>query len=167
VAWSDGFHAQTEPTAVVSHGSQHQKLVRPPIIWRGLADGGHHRQPHAAGQHRERRSGWLQWAQVEELAAQMRAATGGSIALASVEQGYTGDAAAAAADGWRIWLEVIILPGAREELVLLPRRWMVERSFAWLSRFRRLDRDYERLLETVAGLRLVAFDTLMLVTVQA
>ena len=46
--------------------------------------------------------------------------------------------------------------------VLLPRRWVVERSFAWLTRFRRLAKDYERLEETVKGLHLVAFATLML-----
>ncbi|MFT8243722.1 transposase, partial [Roseomonas sp. BN140053] len=46
--------------------------------------------------------------------------------------------------------------------VLLPRRWVVERSFAWATRFRRLVRDYERLPETLAGLHLVAFACLML-----
>lgn len=54
------------------------------------------------------------------------------------------------------------LPEARKGFVLLPRRWVVERSFAWLSRFRRLAKDYERLPETVAGLHLVAFSVLML-----
>ncbi|MBI2301957.1 MAG: transposase, partial [Armatimonadetes bacterium] len=47
--------------------------------------------------------------------------------------------------------------------VLLPRRWVVERSFAWLSRFRRLARDYERLPETLAALHFVGFSMLMLV----
>jgi len=42
------------------------------------------------------------------------------------------------------------------------RRWVVERSFAWLARFRRLAKDYERLPETVAGLHLVALSSLML-----
>jgi transposase len=46
--------------------------------------------------------------------------------------------------------------------VLLPRRWVVERSFAWATRFRRLVRDYERLPETVRGLHFVAFACLML-----
>jgi transposase len=46
--------------------------------------------------------------------------------------------------------------------VLLPRRWVVERSFAWAARFRRLARDYERLPETVAGLHFLAFAILML-----
>ena len=46
--------------------------------------------------------------------------------------------------------------------VLLPRRWVVERSFAWAARFRRLARDYERLPETLAGLHFLAFAILML-----
>ena len=51
---------------------------------------------------------------------------------------------------------------AKRGFVLLPRRWVVERSFAWATRFRRLVRDYERLPETLAGLHLVAFACLML-----
>jgi transposase len=100
--------------------------------------------------------------QVEELAAKVQEATGDSIELAYVDQGYTGEDAATAAEGWGIRLEVVKLPAARKGFVLLPRRWVVERSFAWLSRFRRLAKDYERLPETVAGLHLVAFATLML-----
>ncbi len=46
--------------------------------------------------------------------------------------------------------------------VPLPRRWVVERSFAWATRFRRLVRDHERLPQTLAGLRVVAFATLLL-----
>jgi transposase len=46
--------------------------------------------------------------------------------------------------------------------VLLPRRWVVERSFDWLNRFRRLARDDERLPETLAGLHFVVFTILML-----
>lgn len=101
-------------------------------------------------------------AQVEELAAKVQAATGNTIELAYVDQGYTGSDAEVAADGWGIRLEVVKLPEAKKGFVLLPRRWVVERSFAWLSRFRRLAKDYERLPETVAGLHLVALSTLML-----
>ncbi|MBB3258375.1 hypothetical protein F4827_003243 [Paraburkholderia bannensis] len=45
--------------------------------------------------------------------------------------------------------------------ILLPRRRVVERSFGWLNRFRRLARDYERLPETLAGLHFVVFAVLM------
>ena len=61
-----------------------------------------------------------------------------------------------------IHLEVIKLPEAKHGFVLLPRRWVVERSFAWKTRFRRLVRDYERLSTVLAGLHVVAFAVLML-----
>ena len=100
--------------------------------------------------------------QVEELAAAVQDATGDTIELAYVDQGYTGTEAELDAEGWGIRLVVVKLPEAREGFVLLPRRWVVERSFAWLTRFRRLAKDYERLPESVAGLHLVAFSVLML-----
>jgi transposase len=101
-------------------------------------------------------------AQVEELAAKVQDATGDTVEVAFVDQGYTGQETEEAAADWGIRLEVVKLPEARRGFVLLPRRWVVERSFAWLTRFRRLAKDYERLPETVAGLHLVAFATLML-----
>ena len=125
-------------------------------------------------------------AQVAELAALVQAVTGQTVELAWVDQGYTGDEPAAAAAAQGIQLEVVKLPedepaaaaaargiqlevvklpeadGPKRGFVLLPRRWVVERSFAWLARFRRLARDYERLPETVAGLTFLAFTCLML-----
>lgn len=99
-------------------------------------------------------------AQVAELAAQVQEAPGDSVAVAFVDQGYTGDEPAAAAQHG-IRLAVIKLPTAKRGFVLLPRRGVVERSFAWLARFRRLARDYERLADTLAGLHFVAFAILM------
>jgi transposase len=104
-------------------------------------------------------------AQVADLAAQVQAVTGETVELAYVDQGYTGDEPAEAAAAQGIQLEVIKLPeaeGPKKGFVLLPRRWVVERSFAWLARFRRLARDYERLPQTVAGLTFLAFTCLML-----
>lgn len=46
--------------------------------------------------------------------------------------------------------------------MLLPRRWVVERSFAWATRFRRLVKDYERCAQTLADLHLIAFACIML-----
>lgn len=57
---------------------------------------------------------------------------------------------------------MVKLPKAKRGFVLLPRRWVAERSFAWMARFRRLARDYKRLPETLAGLHLAAFTVLML-----
>lgn len=96
-------------------------------------------------------------AQVGELAKQIQEVTGDSVEIAFVDQGYTGDKAAAAAEEHGIRLEVVKLPTAKRGFVLLPRRWVVERSFGWMTRFRRLVRDYERLAETLAGLHFVAF----------
>lgn len=101
-------------------------------------------------------------AQVQELARQVQNATGPSVEVAYVDQGYTGDQAAQAAAVHGLQLEVVRLPQAKKGFVLLPRRWVVERSFAWTARFRRLARDYERLPETLAGLHYLAFAILML-----
>ncbi|MBX6313125.1 MAG: IS5 family transposase [Isosphaeraceae bacterium] len=101
-------------------------------------------------------------AQVEVLAEAVQEATGESVELAYVDQGYTGEEAAATAAGHGIRLEVVKLPEAKRGFALLPRRWVVERSFGWAARFRRLARDYERLGEMLAGLHYVAFSLLML-----
>jgi transposase len=100
--------------------------------------------------------------QVEELAQQVQEVTGQSVEVAFVDQGYTGEQPAQDAQAHGLQLEVIKLPEAKKGFVLLPRRWVVERSFAWATRFRRLARDYERLPETLAGLHYLAFATLML-----
>jgi len=101
-------------------------------------------------------------AQVAELARQVQAVTEQSVELAYVDQGYTGEAAAEAAESQGLQLEVVKLSEAKKGFVLLPRRWVVERSFGWAARFRRLARDYERLPETLAGLHYLAFAILML-----
>ena len=59
-------------------------------------------------------------------------------------------------------LEVVRHTEAKRGLVLLPRRWVVERSFAWAARFRRLARDHERLAATLAADHWLAFTLLML-----
>lgn len=101
-------------------------------------------------------------AQVGQLAQQVQRATGETVEVAFVDQGYTGDEAAQQAAEHGIRLEVVKLPTAKNGFILLPRRWVVERSFAWLARFRRLARDYERLPTTLAGLHFLAFAILLL-----
>lgn len=100
--------------------------------------------------------------QVAELAQAVQAITGQSVEVAFVDQGYTGDQPLEAAAEQGIRLEVIKLPQAKKGFVLLPRRWVVERDFAWMARFRRLARDYERLPQTLAGLHFLAFAILLL-----
>ena len=102
-------------------------------------------------------------AEVETLACAIQQASGESVELAYVvDQGYSGEESAAEAAKHGIRLEVVKHPEAGRGFVLLPRRWVVERDFAWASRFRRLVKDYERLPETVAGLHFVAFACLFL-----
>jgi transposase len=105
--------------------------------------------------------------QVAELAEAVQEATGESVELAYVDQGYTGAETAEAAQREGIQLEVVKHTEAKRGFILLPRRWVVERSFAWATRFRRLAKDYERLPETVAGLHFAAFAILMLTRMSA
>jgi transposase len=100
--------------------------------------------------------------QVAQLAEQVQAVTGAAVEVAFVDQGYTGDQPAEAAAAHGIQLAVVKLPQAKKGFVLLPRRWVVERSIAWAARFRRLARDYERLPATLAGFHFLAFVILLL-----
>lgn len=100
--------------------------------------------------------------QVEALAQQIQQVTGDTVELAYVDQGYTGPATAEAIQQHGIRLEVVKHPMAKRGFVLLPRPWVVERSFAWAARFRRLARDYERLNTTLKGFHYLCFACLML-----
>ena len=101
-------------------------------------------------------------AQVKQLAQEVQELTGKSVEVAYVDQGYTGETAHQAAQAHGMQLEVVKHTEAKRGFVLLPRRWVVERSFAWAARFRRLARDYERLAKTLAGFHYLAFACLML-----
>jgi transposase len=100
--------------------------------------------------------------QVGALAQAVQKATGESVQLAYVDQGYTGERASEAAQEHGIKLEVVKFRAAKRGFVLLPRRWVVERSFGWAARFRRLARDYERLAATLSSYHWLAFVLLML-----
>lgn len=92
----------------------------------------------------------------------MQQATGGSVEVVYADQGYTGEAAAEQARESSIELEIVKHHEAKRGFVLLPRRWVIERTFGWLGRSRRLARDYERLAETLAGWLWLAFLGLLL-----
>ena len=96
------------------------------------------------------------------MCEQVQQATGNTVKLAWADQGYTGEQAKSDAAENGIELQVVKLPEAKKGLVLLPRRWVVERSFGWLARFRRLSRDFERMPEVLAGLHFEVFAILML-----
>jgi len=100
--------------------------------------------------------------QVELITQEVAAVTGGSVTKVFADQGYTGHEVAADAASNGMELVVVGLNAARKGFVLLPRRWVIERTNAWAARFRRLARDHERLPEVLAGLHFAAFAILML-----
>jgi transposase len=100
--------------------------------------------------------------EVAKLSEEIQEATAEKVELAYVDQGYTGERASELAAEHGIRLEVVKHEEAKRGFVLLPRRWEVERDFAWASWFGRLVKDYERLPDTVAGLHFVAFPCLFL-----
>jgi transposase len=100
--------------------------------------------------------------QVAVWTAEVQEVTSESVELAYVDRGSTGEEPAAAAAAHGIRLQVVKRPEAKKGFVLLPRRWVVERSNGGMARFRRLARDDERLSETLEGLHYVAFSILML-----
>jgi transposase len=100
--------------------------------------------------------------EVEGLLRTVQAVTDNSVEVAFADQGYEGEKPAEAAATQGVELIVVKLPEAKKGFVLLPRRWVVERSLAWTTRFRRLVRDYERYATTLAGWHLIAFVCLML-----
>lgn len=92
----------------------------------------------------------------------MQRVTGESVDVTFADPCYTGQAAAEAAERHGLKLVVVKHTEAKCGFVLLPKRWVVERSFAWTARFRRLAKDYERLAETFKGLHFLAFACLLL-----
>jgi transposase len=79
-----------------------------------------------------------------------------------VDQGYIGENAVQAASQHGIELSVVKHPMAKRGFVLLPKRWVVERSFVWAARFRRFARDYERLDTSLKGFHYIAFACIMI-----
>jgi putative transposase len=76
--------------------------------------------------------------------------------------GYAGEKLEAALAGNGIWaLEIVRRSDKAEGFQLLPRRWVVERTFAWLGRNRRLAKDFERTIESATAWLLLASVQLM------
>ena len=97
-------------------------------------------------------------AQVKELCLEVQDITGVKVEVAFVDGGYTGqETARQAAEQGGVELIVVKRSDTAKGFVVLPKRWVVERSFAWLSRFRRLGRDLERLPQTLLGFHVLAF----------
>ena len=101
-------------------------------------------------------------AHVAPLLEKVQHVTGGNVELAYADQGYTGEDAARAADTEGIELVVVKRSPDQKGFMVLSKRWVVERSFGWMARCRRLLRDFERLGEVLTGLHMVAFVGVML-----
>lgn len=85
--------------------------------------------------------------QVYDLCREVQALTGGNIDVVIADQGYTGDQAQTDAALNDLELVIVKRPSGAQGFVMLPERWVIERTFAWTARFRRLARDLERLPE--------------------
>ena len=91
-----------------------------------------------------------------ECTRTLQESTGQSVELTFADQGYTGQDAAQQAKQHGIELQIVTLPEAKKGFVLLPRRWVVERSFAWATRLIVSFRS-------MSAFRSVVFSILMLV----
>jgi transposase len=98
---------------------------------------------------------------VSELAKRVQSEAGKTVEIAPVDQGHTGKTRPMKPKGMESSLKWSHLT-AKRGFALLPRRWVIERSFGLMSRFRRLARDCERLPELWLGLYYLAFIVLML-----
>ncbi len=78
------------------------------------------------------------------------------------DAGYRGGLACWLVRGVGFDLEVVEKPAGQRGFAVLPKRWVVERTFAWLGRYRRLSKDYEVLPESEEALIRLAMTALML-----
>jgi transposase len=78
------------------------------------------------------------------------------------DAGYQGSQLAAAVAKTGTWTLEIVKRNELHRFVVLPKRWIVERTLAWISRNRRLARDFERYARTVAAFIRLAMIRLML-----
>ncbi len=78
------------------------------------------------------------------------------------DSGYQGEKTAKAVAATGSWMLEIVKRTDKHRFVVLPKRWIVERTLAWISRNRRLARDFERYARTVAAFIRLAMIRLML-----
>jgi putative transposase len=79
-----------------------------------------------------------------------------------VDGAYRGELIEQARQRWRLWLRPVLRSDEQKGFVVLPRRWVVERTFSWLNPYRRLSKDYEVLPETSETLIYIAMTRIML-----
>ena len=76
--------------------------------------------------------------------------------------GYTGDLVEWLKQHFKLILVIVKRPFESKGFVLLPRRWVVERTFAWLNKYRRLSKDYEYLTDSSEAMIHIAMIGIML-----
>lgn len=79
-----------------------------------------------------------------------------------VDGGYAGRLVDWVAERFKFCLAVVLRPKETKQFVLLPRRWVVERTFGWLNHSRRLSKSYERLTRTDEAWIYIAMTRIML-----
>ena len=79
-----------------------------------------------------------------------------------VDGGYNGRLVEWVTEHFKFCLTVVLRPKETRKFVLLPRRWVVERTFEWLNHSRRLSKSYERLPRTDESLIYIAMTRIML-----
>lgn len=100
--------------------------------------------------------------QVYDLCREVQQVTGDHIDVVIADQGYTGEQPQIDASLNDVELVVVKRPTGATGFVLLPLRWVVERTFAWTARFRRLSRDLERLQSSLLGFHWLAVSVTLL-----
>jgi len=76
--------------------------------------------------------------------------------------GYQGPRVMQTAANTGRWIVEIVKRNELHKFVVIPKRWIVERTLAWISRNRRLARDFERYASTVAAFVRLAMIKIML-----
>lgn len=97
-----------------------------------------------------------------DLAVKVQQATGESVQVCFADGAYCGQVTADNLASCGLKLVVVKRTDGQVGFKVLPKRWIVERTLGWLSRFKRFARDYERLPEALAHLQLVAFVMLLM-----
>jgi putative transposase len=87
-----------------------------------------------------------------QLLTQMEPLTVTRLLKIWADKGYQGDWATSLYQKWRIHLDIVRRQAGQKGFVVLPRRWVVERTFAWFGKHRRLSKDYERCTTSSEGM---------------
>lgn len=94
--------------------------------------------------------------------AQLSQTTNDALRKLWADGGYAGDLVDWVKDNRDVILEIVKRDPGQTGFQLLPHRWIVERTFAWFGRYRRLSKDYEKLTASSAAMIYLASIHIML-----